>query len=207
MTAKAGKLERQRQRIRELIEADPSRSATSIAVEIGCSTHTVVRQRKLHMQMHTADCTVNGTAGTAHAGSSNLLPPAEHGNGRAVSHGAHSEVRIAPRRARILDELRQRFTGVDDDLLLVQAHRRAQLELLSDHLDVHGVVRGGKRGEVTPAAAFAERLASSYERQHERLVALQREAEKVDPQAALDAYVTGLSDAPGDDEEVDDDDA
>jgi hypothetical protein len=188
--ATAIKLERQRQRIRDLIDDDPSRSNRSIAMEVGCSTHTVIRTRYRHVSLHTAVSTTNGTA---HPGSENLLPPADAGNDRAMKHGAHSERQVAPRRARILEELRQRFTGVDDDLLRVQARRRAQIELVSTWLDEHGVIRGGKRGEIVPAAAFAERLAVSYERQHERLVELQREAQTVDPGEALRTHVAKLN--------------
>jgi hypothetical protein len=184
--------QRRRERIEQAIRADADRSNRSIAAEIGCSHMTVGRVRAgLAGQLSTSD-EPDKLARGQNPGAANLIEPAGLRNDRAVRHGAHSEQLVAPLRERFLLELRERFNAVDDDLLVVQAHRRAQLELLSAWLDEHGVVRGGKRGEITAAATFAERIASSYERQHERLVALQREAETVDPQAALDAYVAGL---------------
>ncbi|MCW3030959.1 MAG: hypothetical protein JWM66_1092 [Solirubrobacterales bacterium] len=41
--ASRGKLERQRERIRALLDADPQRSSRSIALEIGCGVNTVIR--------------------------------------------------------------------------------------------------------------------------------------------------------------------
>jgi hypothetical protein len=161
MTA-AGKLERQRQRIRQLIEADPVRSATSIANEIGCSTHTVIRQRELHMQMHTADCTVNGTARAAHAGSANLMPPAERGNGRALSHGGYSAARRAPLEDEHRERLRQLYPAEADDLVNLQAKRCALVDLYSSWLLEHGPVRG--KGDVAPAARELRLLLDSAER-------------------------------------------
>jgi DNA-binding MurR/RpiR family transcriptional regulator len=46
MTASANTLQRRRERIVEMLRADPSRSSGSIARAVGCSTATVARQRQ-----------------------------------------------------------------------------------------------------------------------------------------------------------------
>ncbi len=192
-------LVRQRQRIREAILADPERSSRSIAHEIGCSTTTVSEhRRKLDVRPDGGDWTPdavqssNGHSAGSNRGHENLIEPAGPGNGRAVTHGAHSEAQVAPLRAQFLDQLRRRLPAVDPELLVVQAHRQAQLTLLSEWIDQHGIVRSARTGDVFAAAAFAERLASSFERQHDRLREIQREADEaasvIDVDALLDEH-------------------
>jgi hypothetical protein len=196
-----GGLERQRERIRDLIAADPSRSSRSIAVEVGCSPHTVIRQRE-RVQPHDDDGTADGVRacsgnGRPHPGSENLVPPAGPGNERATRHGAWSEQRVAPVRERHAAALRSQFDAVDERLLSVMAHRMAQYELLTAWLDEHGIVKG--RGEVFPAAQFAERLARNFEQQFDRLAEIQRDARRVDPHEALEAHLAELTAANGGD--------
>ena len=127
MTARAGKLERQRQRIRVLLDTDPERSATSIAKEIGCGVHTVERVRERHLPQQG----VNGTPAMAHPGSANLLPPAEPGNARATKHGAYSEARRAPLEQQHRERLRAEFPSARDDLINSAAKRAAMIDLFS----------------------------------------------------------------------------
>ncbi len=181
-----------REQVQRMLTESPDRSARSIARASGAS-HTHVGDIRRELISAGVIAAVSAEQKPATQASGNLLKQTPDGELLAERHGAYSERRVGPRRARILEELRQRFTGVDDDLLLVQAHRRAQLELLSDWVDEHGVIRGGKRGEITAAATFAERIAVSYERQHERLVELQSESETVDPMDALNAHLTEMA--------------
>jgi hypothetical protein len=152
------RLERQRERIRELIVADPSRSSRSIALEVSCSTHTVIRQRELHVQ----DPAVIRTTATAHPGGENLMPPAGPGNSRAVTHGSHSEMVVAPVRERHLDTLRQRFPDEPDPVLWIAASRAARIEVLSEYLDANGLM---KRGEIRSAATELTKLETALEKQ------------------------------------------
>jgi hypothetical protein len=186
---RAGSLERQRQRIAAALLSDPSRSNYGIAREVGCSHHTVAGVRG---QMPAVECQPP-TARTGNPGSANLVPPAGPGNLRAATHGAHSEALVAPLRVRFLERLREQYPAVGEELLRVQAHRAAQLELLTAWTDEHGIVRSARTGEVYGAAVFAERLASAFERQADRLRELQREASRVDPFEALDAHVAELT--------------
>ena len=71
--ARRGKLERQRERIVDLLRADPSRSLRSIAKEVGCGTSTVSRTRDRYVTQDADD----GTARTRRPGSENLIAPAD----------------------------------------------------------------------------------------------------------------------------------
>ena len=147
MRQSRGSLERQRARIRELLDSDPNRSSRSIAKQIGCSAHTVIRVRELHEQQHIPPYVADGVqvcnGAARHSGSANLTPTLP-GNSKAVSHGAWSETRVGPLRERYLIGLRQRFPLADEGLLNTQANRAAQLELLQRWIDEHGVVRGAR---------------------------------------------------------------
>jgi hypothetical protein len=133
---RAGKLERQREHIRELIDADPQRSNRSIAAEVGCSPHTVIRQRKRHVQA----LDENGTAATAHPGRENLIEPAGPGNDRAVSHGAYSSARRAPLEQEHRERLRSRYPDAPDDLINTASKRCAMIDLLAAWCADAGVV-------------------------------------------------------------------
>lgn len=194
MKHRPGTLEAQRRRIAILIEADPTRSNFSISREVKCSHHTVARVREREQMPEPLPAT-NGQPQTANAGHANLIAPAEAGNDRARRHGAYSEVLVAPLRAQFLEQLRERLPAVPDELLRVQAHRAAQLELLTAWTDEHGIVRSARSGEVFGAAMFAERLASAYERQHDRLMQIEAEAVRVDPYQALEAHLAQIAES------------
>lgn len=173
--ASAGKLKRQRERIRALVDAEPSRSSRSIALEVGCGVNTVIRARNGMVRETVEGGTGNGKVAAAHPGGENLVEPAGPGNSRAVSHGAWSEGLVAPRRERLLGELRVEFPGASERRLIVQAHRLAQLELLGEFADERGVIRSRRTGDVFPAAQLAERIASAFLSEQDRLEA-QRDA-------------------------------
>jgi len=155
MAAK-GKLERRRERILALIEADPQRSARSIAATVGCSPNTVLRARRLHMQVNGPDCTLNDSASAAHPGMANLIAPAEPGNDRAVTHGAYSAARLEPRVQALTGELRTVVPGyqpADDAVITMLALLLAQLEQVNAWLADHGLFKNVARGELQPVLA------------------------------------------------------
>jgi hypothetical protein len=169
--ASRGSLERKRERVRELLRADPSRSSRSIAAEVGCSPHTVIRQRELHVQVHDADC----TPVAAHPGSANLIEPAGPGNDRAVTHGAYSQARREPLEDLHRDRLRLAYPSAPDDLVNAAAKRAALVDLFSAWIAEVGVVhRGpGNLPHVSDAARELRRLLNDLEAATERLIALE----------------------------------
>lgn len=93
----------------------------------------------------------------------------------ATTHGAHSSALAAPLRERHLAALRERFPNADVTILGLQATRLAQMELVGVWLDERGIMRNRRTGTTYPAADYWARVASAYERQHERLEAAERE--------------------------------
>jgi len=169
-----GKLDHQRAKIHAAILADPERSSHSIAVEVGCSTGTVIRQRGV-----LANMTEEEVNGTPHPGAA--VTPAPVGNERTLRHGARSPRHIAPGRERYLVMLRERFPAVSTELLIVMATRMSQFDLVTTWLDANGILNPKRKGEVFGAAQFAERLARSFEQQHAVLVQMQAEADAPKP--------------------------
>jgi hypothetical protein len=92
------------------------------------------------------------------------------------THGAQSETRVAPLREKHLADLLKTFPSANEHRLVIQAHRLAQLELLGAFTDARGVIRHKRRGDVFPAAALAERIATSFLAEQDRLEQQQREA-------------------------------
>ena len=93
----------------------------------------------------------------------------------AMKHGAHTDAKTQPLRERYLAELRSEFPDAAERRLIIQAHRLAQLELLGDFADERGVIAHRRRGTVYPAAAMAERIATAFLAEQDRLEA-QRES-------------------------------
>ncbi len=171
----AGRAER-RAMVERLLLEDHLRSDRSIACACGGSHALVGTVRAELVAAGRIDRRPDRPEADAQAGggrNANLTRARRGEPGPALRHGAHSERRVAPIRERILEDLRREFTGVADDLLVIQAHRRAQYELLMAEHDERGIVQAGKRREITPASQFAERIGASYERQHVVLVELQ----------------------------------
>jgi hypothetical protein len=90
----------------------------------------------------------------------------------STKYGAHSPEIVAPIRDRNLVVLRERFPSADVTILGLQATRLAQLELVGIWLDSKGgPMRNRRTGTIFPAAEYWAKIASAYERQHERLEA------------------------------------
>lgn len=92
----------------------------------------------------------------------------------ARKHGGHSAALLAPIRERHLAWLQERFPTADVAILSLQASRLAQLELVGEWLDDRGIMRNKRLGTTYPAADFWSKVASAFERQHERLEEAQR---------------------------------
>lgn len=90
----------------------------------------------------------------------------------AVTHGAHSAELTAPIRERHLEALRERFPNADLTIVGLQATRLAQMELVGVWLDSKGgPIRNRRTGTIFGAADYWSKLASAFERTHERLEA------------------------------------
>jgi hypothetical protein len=161
--------ERQRERIAELLRADPTRSSRSIAAELGCSHHTVARVRgQLPGQAPTTD----GPGKPPHPGSANLMPPAGVGNDRAVRHGSYSQARREPLERMHLERLRLAYPAAPNDLVNTCAKRCAMIDLFSAWLEDSGVVIPSKGVPVVQdAARELRRLTDAHDAAIERLEA------------------------------------
>jgi hypothetical protein len=93
----------------------------------------------------------------------------------ATKHAGYSKTLIAKRQGAHLDRLREQFPTADVTILGLQASRLAQLELVGEWLDGKGIIRNKRFGTVWPAAEYWGKVASAFERQHERLEAQARE--------------------------------
>lgn len=183
--------ERQRERILELLEADPSRSSRNIAKAVGCSPHTVIRLRREHMQVHGADCTPEPVQSEA---SVHSLQPPPLGNDRALKHGAESEQRLAPLRVALEESLRSEFGQVvDARRLFLLADLLARIEAARSWLDERGGVVRTARGEVFPVVDRLERWSARADALLKELHAEKREAESVDPAEALRRHVAQIT--------------
>jgi hypothetical protein len=91
---------------------------------------------------------------------------------------------LGPVRERHLEHLLARFPMADVTILGLQATRLAQLELVGVWLDDRGIMRNRRTGTIYPAADYWAKVASAFERQHERLEA-QRASTSTHPDATL----------------------
>jgi len=137
-----GGLERQRQRIADVLRAEPQRSNRSIAAEIGCSHITVARVRGL---LPGGDCPPESGQATPHPG--HQVEPAEPGNVRALKHGCRSDRLLAPRAGELAAELRAVVLGhqvADDTLIKLLALVLARVEAANKWVDERGLFRNDK---------------------------------------------------------------
>lgn len=110
-----------------------------------------------------------------------------------LAHGAYSPTVLAPARERHLDALRARFPAADLTILGLQATRLAQLAAVGEWLDGKGSpIRNKRLGTTWPAADYWMRVASAFERQHERLEAQAREAGGTSPHQTLASIAAEL---------------
>jgi hypothetical protein len=177
-------------RIAAAIEADPSATNHAIARGLSCSWHTVATRRN---ELARAAAASSEQSVATRAGVANLIEPAGIGNDRATKHGAYREAVLEPIRARKHEQLRAMFPTVSDEMLAVQSMRGAQLDVLWQWLNEHGLVRD-RHGNISGAASLAAKLSTTYERQHDRLAEIEREATNVRPAAALEALADELAD-------------
>jgi hypothetical protein len=91
-----------------------------------------------------------------------------------LEHGAHSPAKVAAASERHLTALRERFPNADVTILSLQASRLAQLELVGAWLEPRGVIRNTRTGTIYPAALYWWKVASAFERTHERLAEQER---------------------------------
>jgi hypothetical protein len=179
-----------RRKIAAAITADPSRTNHSIAHSLNCSWHTVGSVRD---ELARAAAEAAAEQRGKRSGVVNLIEPAGVGNSRAAKHGAYRPAVLEPIRARKHEQLRAMFPTVSDELLAVQSTRGAQLHVLWEWISEHGLVRD-RHGNLSAAATFAAKLSIAYERQHDRLAEIEREARTERPAAALEALADELSD-------------
>jgi hypothetical protein len=189
MTARPRNLQRQRDRIAELLRADPSRSLRSVAVEVGCSHTTVGR---LAGQLASENEPAN-VANGQHPGAANLIAPASTGNLRALKHGVDSERRLAPLRTRFEPGLRDEFPWLDARRLFLLADLLARVEAAREWLDERGGVVRNRAGDVFPVVDRLERWSARADTLLRELHAEKVQREHVDPQAALAAHLAELA--------------
>ncbi len=118
-----------------------------------------------------------------------------------LRHGAYSAERLKPVREAILCELLASFPNVRRDRLELLAQRRARIALLSEYIDVVGVIAHRKRGTTYPAVERLQREEAAYSAELTRIEEMAREATPANPKAALDTY---LAETYGDENEGDD---
>jgi len=104
----------------------------------------------------------------------------------ATKHGAYSAALRQPLEDQHRDRLRSAYAAAPDDLVNAQAKRAAIIDLLSAFIADHGVIHRVKgRPDVTPAARELRLLLDASDRAATTLGALQREADKPNPNAIL----------------------
>lgn len=153
---KHGGLERQRQRIREALLAEPMRSNRSVAVEVGCHHITVGRVRE-ELAGLVAAGEYPPEKAPPHPGHQVTAPEAN--NLRALKHGCRSDRLLAPRAEELAAELRQVVPGhqvADDTLIKVLALVLARVERANEWIDERGLFRNDK-GDPQPVLAMLSR--------------------------------------------------
>lgn len=192
MAKRTGTRAERREQLATVLLAEPGLSNREVARRVG-SDHKTAGVVRAELE-RTGEIPARTRRRQGHGGE---LWVSEARNGKALRHGAYSEPKVAPLRERHLTALRERFDAVDERLLAITAHRMAQFELVTGWLDGHGIVKG--RGDVFPAAQFAERLGRNFEQQFDRLTEIQREARRVDPYEALEAHLAEIAESNGGD--------
>jgi hypothetical protein len=113
---------------------------------------------------------------------------AEAGNTRAMTHGVHSEKRVAPLREKHVVALRESYPRLDDRRLVMLADRLARIEAASAWLDgQEGIVRDAD-GEVY---AVVKELEKWTTRAEQVLAIVEAEHRASDRWGALGRYLDG----------------
>src|SRR5215207_7822495 len=121
-----------------------------IADILDCGRNTVERDLRALRQMKVLGEPERDAAGRFRSGPP--LAGAERGNERALTHGVHSERRLAPVRERHGRELAARYPWIDSGRRALQAQRLAQIELGAGWLDGQGGVVRDDEGVVFDVA-------------------------------------------------------
>jgi hypothetical protein len=79
------------------------------------------------------------------------LPAPPVNNGRALTHGAHSEQRRSPLREGFAKDVRRRWPELNDLRVAMAADLMARIELARRWADRYGIVKGGRKGDVPDA--------------------------------------------------------
>src|SRR5215216_4480517 len=119
LSARDRQMARRRARVRRLHEQ--GRSIRQIADVLGCGRNTVERDLRALRQMKLLGEPERDAAGRFTSGPP--LAGAEPGNERALTHGTHSERRLAPVRERHARELAGRYPWIDSGRRALQAQR------------------------------------------------------------------------------------
>ena len=90
-------------------------------------------------------------------------PPAPKGNARAATHGAKSELTLAPAREHHMQRLIQDYPGLDNRRLALLADRLARIDLASAWIDQQQSVVRNKSGDVYPIVRDLEKWAARAE--------------------------------------------
>jgi hypothetical protein len=198
--AGSGVLERRRERVRELLRADASRSNRSIAAEVRCSHMTVGRLRAEMAGQVASSGEPASAAGGQHPGSENLQP-AGAGNERAVTHGGYSELRRRPledeHRARLAAEFPNALASPGgNDLVNLAARRLAIADLMAAWVlgEQGPIFARGREVQVSAPTRELRVLMDGHERAVLALAELEVKASGAgaSPRAALDAHLAEI---------------
>jgi hypothetical protein len=106
---------------------------------------------------------LSGAALTSHRTKTCPAPPAPKGNTRAAKHGAKSETKLAPVRAKHLQVLREDYPDLDTRRLVLLADRFARIDLATAWLDRQKSIVRNSEGEVFLVVREVEKWASRAE--------------------------------------------
>jgi hypothetical protein len=119
-------------------------------------------------------------------------PPAPAGNQRAVTHGATSELRLAPLREQHRNALRRDYAFLDDRRLALLADVLARVDSATCYLDAAGGVIGDEqRLDAWPVVDKLDRWASrAWEML--RQIEEERKSRSASPHHALEAHLASI---------------
>ncbi len=194
MAARRSSRAERRALVERMLTEDHTRSDRSIARSAGAShTHVADVRRGLVVAGRIAARPCQSEVATQD-GYGNLARQQPGVPSPALKHGAESETRLAGLRVRFEESLSAEFGQVvDARRLWLAADLLARVEAARAWLDAQGGVTRNRAGEVYAVVDRLERWGARADALLKELHALKREEAAVDPQAALDAYVAGLT--------------
>lgn len=120
----------------------------------------------------------------------NLTGKASPGNTHAATHGARGELTVAPKRAEALEAFKERYPKVNEMRLALAADLAARVELACEYIDKRGLFKDRRSGELRPVVVQMDRWAARLDA---LLAELDRDAQHVDPMAALRNHIEGTA--------------